>query len=473
MSESTTIHTQQSDIQLDQSAEVKAPHVEISPQPASSHQPSAKPSQQHMRPHNGRHTSINVEEFMTKPLDIEKHSKVPWFLRMRGSITPQMIVPLLFVACWSTIITCISQFVYPLVVSSLLLTVLGFVVGLGISFRTSSAYDRYTDGRKYWAQVVQASRDLARHIWIHAKERHEVDAEKGKADLLAKLTALNLITAFAIALKHKLRFEPYTNYEDLQPLVSHLSTFAGEAYDTKTSPPKEPSIQKVVGEYLGLTMAESNPRKLLKRANKNLGNLPLEILTYLSAYTESIIANGTFDNGVHQGMVMANLASLNECLTGTERILNTPLPIAYSIAISQITWVYVIALPFQLWDALRWVTIPGTIIGAYIILGIAAIGREIEDPFGHDVNDLPLDQYCRQIEAEIDVIASKAAPKPEHFITTAQNRLLYSLNYQAWSTKSVEDIRASLKAKTNITSKPQQRTDEYTKLTKAFMNHSV
>ena len=473
MSESTTIHTQQSETQLDQNAEVKAPHVEISPQSASSHQPSAKPSQQHMRPHNGRHASINVEEFMTKPLDIEKHSKVPWFLRMRGSITPQMIIPLLFVACWSTIITCISQFLCPLVVSSLLLTVLGFVVGLGISFRTSSAYDRYTDGRKYWAQVVQTSRDLARHIWIHAKERHEVDAEEGKADLLAKLTALNLITAFAFALKHKLRFEPYTNYEDLEPLVSHLSTFAGEAYDPKTSPPKEPSIQKVVGEYLGLTMAESNPRKLLKRANKNLGNLPLEILTYLSAYIESIIANGTFENGVHQGMVMANLASLNECLTGTERILNTPLPIAYSIAISQITWVYVMALPFQLWDALRWVTIPGTIIGAYIILGIAAIGREIEDPFGHDVNDLPLDQYCRQIQAEIDVIASKAAPKPEHFITTAQNRLLYSLNYQAWSTKSVEDIRASLKAKTNITSKPQQRPDEYTKLTKAFINHSV
>ena len=471
MSDSTTIHTQQSETQLDQIAEVKAPHVAISPQSGSSHQPSAKPSQQHMRPPIGRHTSSNVfEEFMTKPLDIEKHSKVPWFLRMRGSITPQMIVPLLFVACWSTIITCISQFVYPLVVSSLLLTVLGFVVGLGISFRTSSAYDRYTDGRKYWAQVVQASRDLARHIWIHAKERHEEDPEKGKADLLAKLTALNLITAFSVALKHKLRFEPYTNYEDLEPLVSHLSTFAGEAYDPGL---KEPSIQKVVGEYLGLTMAESNPRKLLKRANKNLGNLPLEILTYLSAYTESIIANGTLQNGVHQSMVMANLASLNECLTGTERILNTPLPIAYSIAISQITWVYVIALPFQLWDALRWVTIPGTIIGAYIILGIAAIGREIEDPFGHDVNDLPLDQYCRQIQAEMDVIASKAAPKPEHFITTAQNRLLYSLNYQACCTKTVEDIRASLKAKTNITSQPQQRTDEYTKVTKAFMNHSV
>ena len=258
---------------------------------------------------------------------------------MRGSITPQMIVPLVFVACWATVITCISKFVKPLVVSSLLLTVLGFVVGLGISFRTSSAYERYIEGRKYWGQLIQTSRDLSRHIWIHAGERHDEDPAKGRADLLAKLTALNLITAFAVSLKRKLRFEPFTNYDDLEQLVAHLSTFAAEATDPNMPLAKAPSIQKIVGTYLGLTMAESNPRKLIKRSKKNLGNLPLEILTYLSAYMESIMANGTLSSGVHQGMVMANLASLNEVLSGTERILNTPLPAAYSIAISQITWV--------------------------------------------------------------------------------------------------------------------------------------
>ena len=64
----------------------------------------------------------------------------------------------------------------------------------------------------------------------------------------------------------------------------------------------------------------------------------------------------------------------------------------YSISISQITWAYVLALPFQLAGPLGWVTIPGTILGGYIILGLAAIGRELENPFGkttrsqYDVN---------------------------------------------------------------------------------------
>ena len=33
---------------------------------------------------------------------------------------------------------------------SILLTVLGFVVGLSLSFRSSTAYERWTEGRKYW-----------------------------------------------------------------------------------------------------------------------------------------------------------------------------------------------------------------------------------------------------------------------------------------------------------------------------------
>ena len=283
------------------------------------------------------------------------------------------------------------------------------------------------------------------------EERHGASPEQGKADLLAKLTALKLINAFAVSLKHRLRFEPYANYNDLAPFLSSLSTFASAASDAHTLEKSKESVLERMGSFLDLGFLESNPRRHIKQAEKdgkNLGNLPLEVLHYLSAYVDSIVANKTLANGgVYHGMMMANLASLNEVLAGTERVVNTPLPLAYSIAISQITWTYVIALPFQLWDSLHWVTIPGTVVGAYIILGIAAIGREIENPFGRDENDLPLDQYCLQIEDDINVIASKERPKPDDFIATEGNRVMYSLSYGAWNAKSTEDIRATLKAK--------------------------
>ena len=151
---------------------------------------------------------------------------------------------------------------------------------------------------------------------------------------------------------------------------------------------------------------------------------------------------------------MANLSSLNEVLAGTERVVNTPLPLAYSIAISQITWVYVLALPFQLWDALRWVTIPGTVVGAYIILGIAAIGREIENPFGEDENDLPLEHYCAQIDGEIKEVSSKEAPSVRQFVEDGErNRLMLERGYGAWRAKSVAEIRDGLRARVKA-SKP-------------------
>jgi putative membrane protein len=148
-----------------------------------------------------------------------------------------------------------------------------------------------------------------------------------------------------------------------------------------------------------------------------------------------------------------NIASLNDVLTGTDRILNTPLPVAYAIAISQVTWMYIIMLPFQLIETLQWVAIPGSIFAAYIILGIMLIGREIENPFGTDVNDLPLDLFCQQIAAEIDIISSTRKPKSSDWVKHPDNLVLFpisSTGYPAWAKRSESRIRDELRAKPGV-----------------------
>ena len=69
-------------------------------------------------------------------------------------------------------------------ISNILLTVLGFVVGLGLSFRSSTAYERYGEGRRYWAQLITGCQALGRVFWVHTKER---EGELGEKDVLAKL----------------------------------------------------------------------------------------------------------------------------------------------------------------------------------------------------------------------------------------------------------------------------------------------
>ncbi|RDL40222.1 Uncharacterized protein BP5553_00201 [Venustampulla echinocandica] len=402
-----------------------------------------------------RHGAPDITDYFVGPRDLEKHSKLPYFLQMHGSILPKMIVPLSLIASWASLITCLHKFVTPLGVSTLLLTVLGFVVGLALSFRSSTAYERYSEGRKTWSALVVHCRNLSRYIWIHTDER---EGELGKQDLLAKVTAMNLVLAFAVALKHKLRFEPFAHYADITDLVGHLDTFAKAAHKEEHLKSEKISPWKRVGGYLGLSMASSNPRKVLKRADKPLGNLPLEISAYLSAYIEEIVNNGTMKSPTVVGQMLTSLSALTDSQAAAERVLTTPLPVGYNILISQIVLLYVYLLPFQLLESLKWVTIPGTIAAAYIILGLASIGNELENPFGDDVNDLPLDQYCADLAKELNVMMSVKTPKFGDFVkdSAQHNKVLWPLStsgYSEWAARPEADIRSALRAKV-IAGKP-------------------
>ncbi|KAG6139709.1 hypothetical protein E4U28_003771 [Claviceps purpurea] len=406
-------------------------------------------------PRQRRVSLLEINDYFTGPRDTAKHSKWPLFLQMHGSILPKMILPLIFIGLWSTAITTIHNVVEskPLAVDSVLLTVLGFVVGLGLSFRNSTAYERYAEGRKYWATLVLASQVLGRVFWIHGLDRRDVDP---RDSILKKLSSMNLLVAFAVSLKHSLRFEPYTAYPDLQNLVGHLDTFAKEATRTDASSIKAPrkNFFKGVGEYLGVSFAASNPRKTLKKASRPLGNLPLEILNHIAVTIDYMVAHDQLKVSMQQTLAYNNLNLLNDVMTGCERVLNTPLPIAYTISISQITWVYVVLLPFQLVGKLGWISIPATIAAAYIILGLLLIGREIENPFGQDVNDLPLDGYCEQIAAELDIIASYDMQNPYGFLTNSNNMPLFPVSTAsagAWMQRSEAKLRDTIRNKPNTT----------------------
>ncbi|KAI1102690.1 UPF0187-domain-containing protein [Jackrogersella minutella] len=423
------------------SEQQKSPHaVQEEEYPTSPRRHTTTPN-----PFSRRNTSMDLDDYFTGPRDITKHSKWPLFMQMHGSILPKMIVPLLVVAAWATLVTVISKKVpnVNLGISSILLTVTGFVVGLGLSFRSSTAYERYAEGRKFWGQLITTCQGLGRVFWLHAVERED----SKKQDLLAKLTAMNLVVAFAVSLKHKLRFEPYTYYDDLVELIDHIDTFARSATQENATRPKS-GMFKAVGENLGLSFAASNPRKLMKKAQCPLGNLPLEILCYLTAYVDELSLNGQLPVGMQQTVAYNSLQALNDVLVNTERVLNTPLPIAYAIAISQITWIYVFLLPFQLLLVLDWITIPATVAASYIILGIFFIGHEVENPFGNDVNDLPLDLFCQQIVQDMETIAARPKPRLSDWVDNPRNKVLYphsESTYSVWEQRPEAAIRKALR----------------------------
>jgi predicted membrane chloride channel (bestrophin family) len=130
-------------------------------------------------------------------------------------------------------ITVIHKYVHPLAIQSTLLTVLGTVLGFVISYRTTSSFERYNEGRRFWSAIIFGSRTFARIVWFHVPDAMpEVPGdtasfeERKSRTLVEKKTAINLIEAFAVAVKHYLRGEDGIFYEDLYHLVKFLPPYA-------------------------------------------------------------------------------------------------------------------------------------------------------------------------------------------------------------------------------------------------------
>ncbi|KAH9249897.1 hypothetical protein BASA81_012388 [Batrachochytrium salamandrivorans] len=52
-------------------------------------------------------------------------------------------------------------------------------------------------------------------------------------------------------------------------------------------------------------------------------------------------------------------------------------------------------------STMGWTTVAVVGAASFTLLGIEAIGGEIENPFGYDPNDLKLDKFCRCIQSEL------------------------------------------------------------------------
>jgi putative membrane protein len=100
------------------------------------------------------------------------------------------------------------------------------------------------------------------------------------------------------------------------------------------------------------------------------------------------------------------LDSMVDSLGSCERILKTPMPLAYSIHLKQLLLIYCLSLPFQMVNDFLWFTGPIVALISFTLFGIEEIGSEIENPFGYDANDLPLDSICATMLRNIEDLIS-------------------------------------------------------------------
>ena len=283
-------------------------------------------------------------------LGLGQRDRRPWFrvsFRLQGSVVPTIAPRVLFCGLFAGLISILHAFKVPVAHPEWANVVPTLVLGLLLVFRTNTAYERFWEGRKLWGAINNTSRNLGRQIWVAIDEPTPDVRDQ-------KVMALNLIAAFASATKQHLRSAPVA--DDVTDLVT--------------------------------------PEVLASLENAN--HPPIEISVRIAAFLEEQRDRGNLTQ--YQLSSMHHLLDvLVDCLGGCERILRTPMPFAYAIHLRQLLLLYCLILPFELvakvgpWTALL------VVIISFTLFGIEEIGEEIENPFGRDPNDLPLDTICHTI----------------------------------------------------------------------------
>ncbi|ORX90606.1 UPF0187-domain-containing protein, partial [Basidiobolus meristosporus CBS 931.73] len=295
-------------------------------------------------------------------------------------IIPRIVIKVLLLTAYSIIVVVIHKYGGPkLNFKENLITILGMVTSLLLVFRTNTAYDRYWEGRRLWSSQITNLRTLTRLIWINIKEQSDPDRK-------AKEAAIKLLISVAYATKHYLR-EEY-DYRDVTTDIAPFLRASRSKYRTPTSISDQRETELLRPIY---------PPTESKAPGSNL---PLEITIHLTSYIQREKDKGNVDAPLYS-LLTTSVNNLVDCLTGFERILRTPIPVAYSIHLAQTVWLYCIMLPYQIIEPLGWVTPLVVAAAAFTLFGILAIGGELENPFGFDWNDLPLDNLCTIIKEEI------------------------------------------------------------------------
>jgi putative membrane protein len=232
-------------------------------------------------------------------------------------------------------------------------SLLSFVISMLLVFRTNTAYDRWWEGRKLWGQLINNSRNLA----------IKIAAMTDPADEEVRKFFRRAIPIYAFTLK-----------DHLQSKRTQYSLHQGE----------------IEGLSAEIKLGSHIPNQVAKRLFAKINTL------YLSGKItgdQLIVLNG-------------ELSALTDICGACERIKNTPIPYSYSSFIKKFIMLYTFSLPIGYAYLLGYLAAPIVAFVFYVLASLELIAEEIEEPFGEDENDLPMDMMSKNIQRHVGEILS-------------------------------------------------------------------
>jgi putative membrane protein len=272
-----------------------------------------------------------------------------------GSILPRILGRLLTIAmvCVVAVLAARSHPGVFVQISAIPFTLIGIALSIFMSFRNNACYDRWWEGRKLWGSLLIACRSIARRV-------ASLDDAERRYFLLGA-------TGFTAGLAAQLR-----GRDEPEAIEAHCGP--------------------------GVWSTAANPNDTLLRE--------------LGVRGFALMQSGRI-GPIHHSLLEEQLHLLAQVQAGCERIALTPVPFSYSLLLHRTAYIFCLALPFALAGTLGWWTLLPVLLVSYTFFGLDALGDQLEDPFGLEPNDLPLDAMARTIEREmLEALNEPSLPPP-------------------------------------------------------------
>ena len=297
-------------------------------------------------------------------------SGLKMFLMLRGSILQRIRTTLLLNIVLATLVTLVhgSLFSLKITVTPIPFTLIGLPLAIFLGFRNNTAYDRYWEARKLWGELLLRMRTLSRQCQglIHLDQ--PLDPARRDGDVRVRMVHR------AIAFAHALRLQLRDQKDD-----ALLQRWVGPA------------------EFARVRTSSNPADALMLAMGRDLGDC---------------VRRGQLEPCLAVS-IDSTLTALTAAAASCERIKGTPVPFSYTLLLHRTAYMYCFLLPFGLVDTTGFMTPFVVGIVAYTFFGLDALGDEIEEPFGLESNDLPLDTLCRSIEINLrESLGETDLPEP-------------------------------------------------------------
>jgi ion channel-forming bestrophin family protein len=318
---------------------------------------------------------------------------------VKREIDPEIIwffawKPMVVTAAFGTIVYLLFEYVgfRKMAIPFLPIATVGTAVAFYVGFKNNSSYDRLWEARKIWGEITNVSRSLASYVLA-------ISRTEGAQDEARRFVHRHI--AFVNILRMQLRRRSVWQDSDLYVRMRQ------ECFPS--IPFEEESLAKLTDHCT----AEETAAYLKQK------NIAKEILkTQMKALTD-MKDRGWMDACEHSD-VMRMCAELYNQQGKAERIKSFPFPRQYAYFSEVFVDIFIFLLPFgligeffKLNPALTWLTIPFTVLIAWIFKTMEKVGDTSENPFENNLNDIPMSAICRNIEIDLrEMMGEDNLPAP-------------------------------------------------------------